>query len=300
MEDVIIVGAGPAGLTCALYLLRANKKVRILEAKNYGGQIVNASKVENYPGIVRISGYDFATNLYQQVLNLGGKITYETVVKVLGDKTVITNNNTYHGDFVVLATGACNRKLGLPLESKFLGKGLSYCATCDGNFYQNKVVAVIGGGNTALEDALYLSLIARKVYLIHRRDSFRGEEKYIKEVEAQDNIEIIYNANVVALAGEEQLEQITIQDNLGKQKELEVQGLFIAIGQVPQNEVFNNIVDINEYGYIITHDEVYTKTEGIYAVGDNRVKSLRQLTTAVSDGSIAATEIIKNMAKKSK
>ena len=188
MYDVIIVGAGPAGLTSALYLLRANKKVLILEAKCYGGQILNANKVENYPGIASISGYDFATTLYNQVVNLGGTIKYETVLKITADKEVTTDKNSYQSKVVIIATGATNRALDLPNEKDFIGKGVSYCATCDGNFFKGSSVAVVGGGNSALEDALYLSGIVKKVYLIHRRSEFRGEEKYLDEIKNKSNI----------------------------------------------------------------------------------------------------------------
>ncbi len=297
MYDIIIVGAGPAGLTSALYALRANKKVLVLEAKSYGGQILNANKIENYPGIASISGFDFANNLYNQVTKLGGIIKYETVNRVEADKTVITNKDTYQAKAVILATGSENRKLQIENEQKFIGKGISYCATCDGHFYKNKIVAVNGGGNTALEDALYLADIAKKVYLIHRRDEFRAEDAYREELEAKNNVEFILNSTIVSLKGEENLTSIIVNDKDGKEQELVVDGLFIAIGQEPKNEIFKNVVDINEHGYIESDDGVHTKTSGIYVAGDTRIKMLRQLTTAVSDGSIAATMAIKEMAK---
>ncbi len=295
MYDVIIVGAGPAGLTSALYLKRANKKVLVIEAKNYGGQIINAHKVENYPGIVSISGFDFATNLYNQVKALNTEIIFETVLKVTEDKTVITNKNKYQAKAVIIATGSENRKLNILKEPDYVGKGVSYCATCDGNFYKDKVIAVVGGGNTALEDALYLSNIASKVYLIHRTEIFRGEERYLEEIKTKENIELILNSNVISLNGQERLESIIVEDNSGNTRQIEVEGLFIAVGQEPKNEIFKNVVDLDQKGYIITTDGVHTKTEGIYAAGDTRQKILRQLTTAVSDGSIAATLAIKEM-----
>ena len=212
MYDVIIIGAGPAGLTSALYLLRANKKVLLLEAKNYGGQIINANKIENYPGIESISGFDFANNLFNQVKKLGVEIKYETVLKINEDKKVITNKNEYQSKAIIIATGASNRKLNIPNENKYLSKGVSYCATCDGPFYKNKIVAVVGGGNTALEDALYLSNIAQKVYLIHRREEFRGESKYLEELKKKSNVEFILNSNIISIDGNEYLENITIKD----------------------------------------------------------------------------------------
>ena len=294
MYDIIIVGAGPAGLTAAIYARRANKSVLVLESQSYGGQIVNAHKLENYPGIANISGIDFATALFEQTKGLGAEIKFETVISVSSDKEVKTESNTYKAKAVILATGAKNRKLGVPEESDYLGKGLSYCATCDGNFYKGKDVAVVGGGNTALEDAIYLANIANKVYLIHRSATFKGEAVYVDELSKKDNVEIILNSTVIDLKGDV-LESIDIKDKDDNIRNILVSGLFVAVGQAPSNEIFKDIVDINEAGYIITIDDVHTKTEGIYVAGDTRTKDLRQLTTAVSDGSIAATTAIKEM-----
>ena len=196
MYDLIIIGAGPAGLTSAIYALRANKKVLILEAKNYGGQIIDANLIENYPGIPKISGFDFATNLYNQVKDLGGIIKLEKVIKVSEDKIVTTKENEYQAKAIIISTGVDKRKLNLPKEDELIGKGISYCATCDGNFYRNKIVAVVGGGNTALEDALYLSNISTKVYLIHRRDSFKGDDKTLELLKNKDNVEFILKSSV--------------------------------------------------------------------------------------------------------
>lgn len=295
MYDIIIIGAGPAGLTAAIYARRANKKVLVLEAKSYGGQIINANKVENYPGFVSISGFDLATNMYNQAKELGAEIKFETAIHIDKDKKVTTNKDTYKTKAIILATGAENRKLNIPDEEDYVGKGISYCATCDGNFFKNKIVAVVGGGNTALEDAIYLSNIAKKVYLIHRRDNFRGEARYLSEIKKKDNIELILNSNVTKLVGNNLLEKIIVTDKDNNTKEIEVNGLFIAVGQSPKNEIFANIIKINDYGYIESDDGVHTNIEGIYVAGDNRVKALRQLTTAVSDGSIAATTAIKEL-----
>lgn len=294
MYDCIIIGAGPAGMTSAIYLLRANKKVLLLESSSYGGQIINASNIENYPGYESISGFELATNMYNQVKKLGGEIKYEKVIRVNEDKTVVTNKDTYQATSVIIATGVQNKKLNLPNEKEFIGKGISYCATCDGNFFKNKIVAVNGGGNTALEDALYLSELAKEVYLIHRRDEFRGDNKYLDEIKAKDNIKLILNSNIISINGNERLESITIKNNSEEETTIEINGLFIAIGQEPKNEIFNNVVDL-ENGYIKTIDDVHTKTKGIYVAGDTRTKELRQLTTAVSDGSIAASIAIKEM-----
>ena len=289
MYDIIIVGAGPAGMTAALYALRANKKVLVLEAKAYGGQIVNANLEENYPGIPNISGFDFATNLYNQIKELGAEIKFETVLHVDEEKNVTTDENTYQAKAVIIATGSENRKLNIERERDLVGKGVSYCATCDGNFYKNKVVAVSGGGNTAFEDALYLSDIAKKVYLIHRREEFRAEQTYINKLKKKENVTFVLNANVVALNGEEKLESIELEKNDGSKETINVDGLFIAVGQAPRNDIFSNVVTLNEQGYIVSEDGVHTNVDGIYVAGDTRVKSWRQLTTAVSDGSIAAT-----------
>jgi len=294
MYDLIIVGAGPAGLTAALYALRANKKVLIFEAKSYGGQIIKASKIENYPGLPNVSGFDYATILYNQVKDLGVEIKYETVIRIDKDKNVYTNNGTYKAKAIILATGAESRKLGLKEEKNYIGKGVSYCATCDGNFYKDKVVAVVGGGNTALTDAIYLSDIASKVYLIHRKDTFKGDEKYLTELKNKNNVEFILNSNVVKINGEN-VESIEVKDNDGNVNQLEVNGLFIAVGQEPKNAIFADLIKINDFGYIESLDEVHTNIEGIYVAGDARVKNLRQIVTAVSDGAIAATTAIKEM-----
>lgn len=295
MYDIIIIGAGPSGMSAALYALRANKKVLLLEKKCYGGQIINASNIENYPALPNVSGYDFATNLYNQIKSLGVILKYEEVLEVTDKKEVITRKDTYKGKNIIIATGLKKRKLNLENEDKLLGSGISYCATCDGNFYKNKNVAVVGGGNTALEDALYLSNIASKVYLIHRRDNFRGEKKLISEVKEKNNIELILNSNITKIIGEDNLNSIEITDNRNNISKLEIDGLFIAIGNIPDNNRFKNIIDLDENGYIIANANLKTKTDNIYVAGDTRVKTLRQLVTATSDGAIAVTEITKEM-----
>ena len=295
MYDIIIIGAGPSGMSAALYALRANKKVLLLEKECFGGQIINASNIENYPALPNVSGYDFATNLYNQIKSLGVILKYEEVLEVTDKKEVITTKDTYKGKNIIIATGLKKRKLNLENEDKLLGSGISYCATCDGNFYKNKNVAVVGGGNTALEDALYLSNIASKVYLIHRRDNFRGEKKLISEVKEKNNIELILNSNITKIIGEDNLNSIEITDNRNNISKLEIDGLFIAIGNIPDNNRFKNIIDLDENGYIIANANLKTKTDNIYVAGDTRVKTLRQLVTATSDGAIAATEIIKEM-----
>ena len=295
MYDIIIVGAGPAGLTAALYALRANKKVLIFEAKSCGGQIINASKIENYPGIENISGFDYATTLYNQVKNLNGEIKYETVTRVTENKEVFTSAGKYEAKAIIIATGSSNRRLNIENEKEYIGKGVSFCATCDGNFFKDKTVAVVGGGQTAIDDVIYLSNIVNKVYLIYRGEKLNEELNNINKLNDISNLEIILNTNVTKIIGEDLLTGIETTDKNNNKNTINIDGLFIAVGQEPKNEIFSNVVDLNERGYIETTDGVHTKTEGIYVAGDTRVKELRQLTTAVSDGSIAATIAIKEM-----
>ena len=295
MYDIIVVGGGPAGMTAAIYARRANKKVLVFEGKACGGQILNATEVDNYPGFESISGYDLSQNMYNQALKLGAEFKFEMVKKITKEKKVITDNGEYEAKAIILATGAENRRLNIVEEADYIGRGISYCATCDGNFFKGKDVAVVGGGNTALEDALYLANLCNKVYLIHRRDQFRGEDKYVEQIKLNDNIELILNSQVVDLIGEDRLTQVTVKNNDETTRTLDVSALFIAVGQQPRNEMFADVVEIDEKGYIKAHDEVYTNVEGIYVAGDTRNKVLKQLTTAVSDGSLAATIAIKEM-----
>ncbi len=297
MYDIIIVGAGPAGLTAAIYARRANKKVLVLEAVTYGGQIINTLDIENYPVEAHISGFDFATKLYNQVKDMGAEIKFEKVVDIIDNKDlkkIITSSNEYVTKAVILAVGADNRKLGLDNEEKLIGKGVSYCATCDGAFYKEKTVAIVGGGNTALQDAIYLSDICKKVYLIHRRDKFRADEELVNELNEKDNIELIYNCNVVKINGESLLENIDVEEKTSKEiTNIAIDGLFIAVGKVPENQNFAKLVDLDDKGYAIADETCHTKTDGVFVAGDNRIKLLRQLVTATSDGAVAATEAVK-------
>lgn len=296
MYDIIIVGAGPAGLTAAIYGCRASKKVLVLEAKSYGGQIINTPDIENYPAEPHISGFDFATKLYNQAKDLGAEIKFEKVINIKNldnEKEVTTADNTYNSKTIVLATGADNRRLGLDNEEELIGKGVSYCATCDGGFYRNKDVAVVGGGNTALEDALYLSDIVKTVYLIHRRDEFRADESIVDKLKEKDNVQFIYNSNVTKLNSNEKLESIEVTDKDGNIKTIEVSGIFIAVGRVPENENFSKVIGLDESGYVIAKEDCHTNVPGIFVAGDNRTKDLRQLVTATSDGAMAATEAVK-------
>lgn len=296
MYDMIIIGAGPAGLTAAIYARRASKKVLVLEAKTYGGQIINTLDIENYPAERHISGYDFATKLYNQVIDLGAEVKFEKAIDIKNnekEKEVITSNHTYKTKTIVLATGADNRKLGLENEDKLLGKGISYCATCDGNFYKDKIVGVVGGGNTALQEALYLSDIAKCVYLIHRRDEFRGINSTVSNLKAKDNIKYVYNSTVTKLIGDKQLESIEVTDKDNNKQIINLDGLFIAVGRIPENQNFAKLIDLDERGYVKASEDCHTNIPGIFVAGDNRIKNLRQLVTATSDGAVAATEAVK-------
>ena len=293
MYDIIIIGAGPAGLTAAIYGRRANKSVLVLEAKSYGAQIINTLDIENYPANNHISGFDFATNLYNQVKELGAEIVFDKVIEITNNKEVITANNKYNAKAIIIATGSDNRKLGLPNEDELIGKGVSYCATCDGAFFKGKDVAVVGGGNTALEDALYLSNLANKVYIIHRRDEFRGEDKSVNLIKQKDNIELILNSTVTKLISDDRLTGIEVTNKDGSINTINIDGLFVAIGRVPSNDYYKNIINLDDQGYIVANEDCKTNIPFILVAGDNRTKEVRQLVTATSDGAVAATNAIK-------
>ena len=292
MHDIIIVGAGVAGLSAAIYGLRAGKSVLLFEEKTYGGQIINTPEIENYPGIKKVSGFEFATNLYEQATELGAEVKYEKVLGIIdnSDKKIVkTDSGEYETKAVILATGAKNRPLGIDREQELIGAGVSYCATCDGAFFRGKDVAVVGGGNTALEDAQFLSNYCNKVYVIHRRDSFRGEIKHVEALKSKPNVEFILDSNVTKLIGEERLEAIEVGNKkTGDKREISVAGVFVAIGQMPDNEAFDELIATDDYGYIEAGEDCKTGTEGIYVAGDCRTKTVRQLTTAAADGAVAA------------
>ena len=292
MRDVIIIGAGTAGLTAAIYALRAGKSVLVLEQGTYGGQIVNTPKVENYPGIEQISGYEFASGLFKQAEKLGMEYRNEKVIGVMQEgtcKVVETEGEIYEAVALVLATGAKNRPLGVERETELTGRGISYCATCDGMFFRGKKVAVVGGGNTALEDAAFLSNYCEQVYVIHRRETFRGEDKLVKELREKANVEFLLNKTVQELKGDTTLQAVMLRDkNSGEVSRLEIDGLFVAIGQVPENGIFADLLELDEGGYIVAGEDCRTNVEGIFAAGDCRRKTVRQLTTAAADGAVAA------------
>ncbi|MBQ3999798.1 MAG: thioredoxin-disulfide reductase [Oscillospiraceae bacterium] len=297
MYDIIVIGAGPAGMTAAIYARRASRSVLVLEALTPGGQIINTPDIENYPVEAHISGIDFSQRLHAQAEDLGAEFVMEKAVEIKAEgnvKSVVTDKNVYEAKAVIIATGSENRKLGVEDEDRLVGRGVSYCATCDGNFYRNKVVAVVGGGNTALEDALYLADLAEKVYLIHRRDSFRGEASTVARLQERDNVEFVYNSNVTRLIAEKRLTAIEVTNSKdGSVRTIELRGLFVAVGRIPENQNFASVVQLDESGYIVAGEDCHTTAPGIFAAGDNRVKFLRQLVTATADGAMAATEAIK-------
>ena len=296
MYDIVIIGAGPAGLTAAIYARRAAKTVLVLEAKACGGQIINTPDIENYPVEAHISGFDFATRLYEQAKALGAEIKLEKAVKINDgpvEKTVVTESGEYMCRAVILATGSESRKLGVENEDALVGRGISYCATCDGNFYRKKTVAVVGGGNTALEDALYLSDIAEKVYLIHRRSEFRGESSTVEKLKEKNNVEFVLNSKVTKLNAQKRLESIEVTDNGGNVKTLYVSGLFVAVGRIPENMNFAEHIILDDAGYAVAGEDCRTKQPWLFVAGDNRKKNVRQLVTATADGAVAATEAVK-------
>lgn len=292
MYDIIVIGAGIAGVTSAIYGSMGNKKVLVIEKSNYGGRIISATSVKNYPGFIDISGADLATNLYVQATSLGSKIVFETVKGILDGSTkkVITDKNVYECKSIIIAIGLERRTLGISSEKELVGKGISYCAACDGNFYKNRNVAVVGGGKSAIEDAKYLSNIASNVYLIHR-----GSE--LDEKVNKNNIEVILNSTVDKINSNDKLESIDIKDKDNNIRNIVVDGLFISIGYDASNEEFDSLIELDNKGYIIA-DNTHTNIEGIFAAGDCTKKDLRQLVTAASDGAIAATEAIKYLEKR--
>lgn len=292
MYDVIIVGGGPAGLTAALYALRAGKTALVIEKATFGGQITWSPKVENFPTIESISGSELGDRLMQQVERQGGETEFAEVVSVELDgdvKRVTTDyDDVFEGKALIIATGAKPRMLGVEREEELVGSGVCYCAVCDGAFYKGKAVAVCGGGNSALQDAVLLSESCSKVYLIHRRDSFRGEAKLVECLEKKPNVEFLLNCSVTALKGEEELSAITVTDNNGSSRDIAIDGLFVAIGHGPDNGIFADLMELDKAGYADSAEDCKTKTAGVFVAGDCRKKTVRQLTTACADGSAAA------------
>lgn len=288
--DIIIIGGGPAGLTAALYAKRADKSVLVIEKSTFGGQITFSPKVENIPGFISLSGNEFAEKLVEQVMNAGADVEMCEVLSVKnGDiKTVVTDGGEFEGKSLIIATGAKHRLLGLENEEKLIGNGISFCAVCDGAFYKGKTVAVIGGGNSALVEAILLSDLVQKLYVVQNLGFLTGESKLVEQLNSKPNVEVILNTVVDSLIGEDELKGITIKNTDGKVTDLMLDGMFVAVGLVPQNDFVSGIVNLDDRGYVTAKEDALTNADGIFVAGDCRTKSIRQVTTAASDGAIAA------------
>ena len=290
--DILIIGGGPAGLTAAIYAGRANKKVLVLEKGTFGGQITSSPKVENIPGFQSVTGNEFAEKLIEQAMALDAEIECCEAEKIIPGKPhkVITDEGEYFAHTIIIATGTKHRMLGLPREEEFVGNGISFCAVCDGAFYEGKTVAVIGGGNSALQEALLLSETCKKVYVVQNLEFLTGEDKLQKAVAETENIEVLLGMVAEALLGENELSGIRLSGKTAK--DLAIDGMFVAIGLLPQNEAFSNVVTLNEGGYVAADETCLTNAENIFVAGDCRTKRIRQVATAASDGAIAALAAI--------
>ena len=291
MYDIIIIGGGPAGLTAAVYARRANKTALIIEKETFGGQITHSPKVENIPGFAETTGNEFAEKLVEQAMNQGAEIECSEVLGIADGevKTVLTDSGEFSSKSVIIATGVKHRMLGLEREEQFVGEGISFCAVCDGAFYENKTVAVIGGGNSALQEALMLSDLAQKVYVIQNLDYFTGEKKLAEQLKEKNNVEIVLGTVVEKLLGENELNGITVRNESdGSSRDISLDGMFVAIGLIPQNEMFSEILNLNDYGYVEAGEDCLTSAKGIFVAGDCRSKKIRQVATAAGDGAVAA------------
>ena len=292
MYDVIIVGAGPAGLTAALYALRADKKVLVIEKETFGGQITYSPKVENYPGFMQMSGNEFAEKLLDQVTEHGADIELCEVTGISDGgeiKTVETDMGSFEGKTVIIATGCKHRHLGVEGEDELIGEGISFCAVCDGAFYAGRKVGVVGGGNSALVEAMMLSEYCAEVTIIQNLAMLTGETKMVKALEAKSNVKMIFNTVVTGFEKDDVFKGVKLKNTeTGEDFSLSLDGLFVAIGHVPENGAFQNVAALNDYGYIVADEACTTKTPGIFVAGDCRTKTVRQITTATADGAVAA------------
>ena len=293
MKDIIIIGAGPAGMTAALYALRADKSVLLLEKENFGGQITYSPKLENYPTVMEISGSEFAQRMLEQVMAHGADIELAEATKItdMGNyKVVSTNYGDFEGKSVIIATGSKHRHLGLEGEEELIGSGISFCAVCDGAFFADKKVAVIGGGNTALQEAVMLSDICSEVIIIQNLSFMTGEKKLLQILEGKSNVKMVFDTVVTALRAENlELRSISLKNSVtGQTSELAIDGMFVAIGQQPENQAFASLTALDNYGYIIAGEDCLTDTKGVFVAGDCRTKRIRQVTTAAADGAVAA------------
>ena len=291
MYDLIVIGGGPAGLTAAIYARRADKTVLIIEKETFGGQITFSPKVENIPGFLSLSGNEFAEKLVDQAMQQGADVEMAEVHSIEnGDiKKVVTDGGTYESKAVIIATGARHRTLGLAREDEFIGNGISFCAVCDGAFYKDKIVAVIGGGNSALQEALLLSDLVKKLYLVQNLDYLTGEKALADQLSSKPNVEIILGTVVDAYLGDKELNGLRIKrESDGVTSDLIVDGVFLAVGLVPQNEPFSDVIGLDQRGYALADESCTTKAEGIFTAGDCRTKKIRQVATAAADGAVAA------------
>lgn len=290
MYDIIVVGAGPAGLTAALYALRASKSVLVIEQSTFGGQVTFSPKIENYPGIPEMSGNEFADQLLDQVLNMGAEVEMEKVTGIVDEgnrKLVFADNKMFEAQAVIIAVGVHHRQLGLSNENALVGNGVSYCAVCDGAFYKDKITGVVGGGNSALQEAVLLSDLCEKVYVFQNLPYFTGEKKLIEILSQKSNVELMTEVTVKELKGEGELKGVTLNTASGE-KEVALDGLFVAIGLEPKNSAFSENAALDANGYFASDESCMTKTAGIFVAGDCRQKSIRQITTASADGAVAA------------
>ncbi len=303
MYDLIIVGAGPAGLAAAIYAARAELDFVVLEKEMMsGGQIINTYEVDNYPGLFHMGGFDLAMKLREHADALGAKfVTGEVtaVEQVPGGRKIICKDGTsYETKTVILSGGAKHRKLEAPGEEKLTGAGVSYCATCDGAFFRGKEVAVVGGGDVAVEDALFLARICKKVYVIHRRDSFRAAKTLVSRLTAAENVEIIYDSVVKEIKGENKVEALLVENkNTKETREVELSGVFIAVGMLPETKIYEGLVTLDATGYIVADETGITSDPAVFAAGDIRTKALRQVVTAASDGANAITSVERYLAE---
>ncbi len=292
MYDIIIIGAGPAGLTAALYALRANKTVLLIEKATFGGQITFSPKIENYPGFEAVDGNALADSFFEQVTAQGAEFELEEATAIIDNgatKTVVTDCGEHEAKAVIIATGAKHRMLGAGNEENFAGNGISFCAVCDGAFYKEKTVAVVGGGNTAVQDAIYLSKLAKKVYLVHRRNEFRAEKRVTDGLSACPNIELVLDSVPVECLGDASLSALKVKNKFTEEERiLPVDGVFVAIGQEPNNAAFRELVDLDPSGFIVADESCRTKNPAVFVAGDCRTKAVRQLVTAGADGGVAA------------
>lgn len=305
MYDVVIIGAGIAGLTAAIYVRRSNKTVLVLEGQAYGGQIINTLQIENWPGDYGVSGVDLMQKIYKQATELGAEVEFEEVgvVEKVGEDFVIkTEDGEYRAGAVILAVGAEDKKLGIEREAELTGRGVSYCATCDGAFYKGKNVAVIGGGNTALYDAVYLADIADKVYVVHRRDEFRGDAVLVEKLKRKENVEFVLGYVPEQILGDDKVAGVKLAPSgkvvsVTSEKILDVDGIFVAIGKKPATEKYAKLVKLDENGYIVASEDCRTFCDGVYVAGDCRTKDIRQLVTAAADGAVAADAAVNYLSK---